>query len=1433
MNAMDPTLLKKFLAGDTNIQEAHLCEQYLSDPANRVQEDEVDSDSLIDTIRSVGTEANDTDVEELVEQIQKIGPRRAISQEDLKRVLSPPQAADELGRIGKYRVIEFIASGGMGLVFKAEDPELERLVCIKTLHPSLSFNNDAKARFAREAKSAAGLRNDRIVTVLDVGEHREGPYLVMQLLDGQSLRDKLAMEGKLSHHVAKKILLQIAEGLRYAHELGFLHRDIKPENIWITSQGDIKLLDFGLARAVNETTNLTATGTILGTPCYMSPEQVQGNELDARSDLFSVGSVLFEMLTGDSPFGKSNIFSTMMSVANESLELPNQADIPKELITVLQSLLKKSPNERIGSASELISALQANAPSTIALKQKSIELLSPTVPSAIPPAWTAALFALAGAAILAFGFLIFQANDKGTLVVEADPSIAVSIKNEEVSVHDPKTGKRFSVTIGDHPLPSGVYQLEMRDASGEYKLSSEVITIRRGEKEIVKVFLRPPSTMKMADENSIENGDLPNGILSANSKANSKVTLATLPTLDADTLRRKLDIRNGNLISRNATVHSPAVLNGNKDWSIEPVFNTRIKSSNANGELFASEMKSSDGFVRIWNREGQLLHLIPVQDNVRQVSWSPEPNVIAVVENGGQRKNVVIWKLTENHAQVIDVIPGEAQKIAWSSDGLILALQSKTDLTFYNLAEQKVFTHSNFGIRGSISDHPLSFDRRFLATTDTENKSVKIWDLRDKKLFHIFAGAEQNQFLPKGNRIAIRKADAWEIWDLDSFERTLLFDINPNWHSYAIDHRFETIAAVTGDRKLLVRNIITGTDATYEFTPDKGADQPWLGRIKLNWASDNQSLLCVALQAVFLVEVDSSQLNQGKLEISSQLVAHTIRGQSKKASELKASASNTGRIAWYTGHYLSKGVVACYDLNSQKHLPSTDFEFFDTSARFQISPNGKHMFVIGSSVSLPRNLNYTETGTPPTDQEIVDLRKHWSKDIRQIRIFDTDSGKKTDSYELVNNLINVQWTSDSSSLVISTAVTRRVEESDPAKIAAATKRYSKAAKAYMSKLDTDKNGELSLEEARASSNESLRRNPRLADLNLDGKITLSESIDAFGRLTDVYKETETNIYSIASKEKLTLSPKHSSKEFPDDLCFQRYSSREGPQSFASPKLIRSRVVLPLVNSSSYSFSGSRVHSRNGLVVEHKDKLGFFDLETGKLVEVVDLGEKFQLNRLEVSKHLIAIGRASDNRSSNIDSFFAFDRRDNNEAYVPPEGYERLAKGLPHVSPAYPYFAILSGVGPTVFHPNRDTKKLEIVQRLSKFKLNSGQTFAWHPTAPVCATIHTDQSISWFNVQTDVTVSNRSFSYPTDIIPTTNGWIILDSGKLTEFDMEFQPIKTHFSTDRFKDVNTTARLNQCITADGTILNPNNTENIRVIRLHEDRFETVKIEEAIKQ
>src|SRR5438105_3783952 len=221
--------------------------------------------------------------------------------------LAPPQQPEEMGRLGPYRVLDILGKGGMGVVFRAEDTQLQRPVALKVLLPSLTESDIARERFLREARAAAAIKHDHIVTIYQVGEDRGVPFIALEFLKGMPL-DKWFDQHpkpKLIHVV--HICREMAEGLAAAHQFGVIHRDIKPANVWLEApKGRVKILDFGLARPERDDIHLTKSGAIVGTPAYMSPEQASGAAIDHRSDLFSLGVVLYRLRTGKLPFNGPN-----------------------------------------------------------------------------------------------------------------------------------------------------------------------------------------------------------------------------------------------------------------------------------------------------------------------------------------------------------------------------------------------------------------------------------------------------------------------------------------------------------------------------------------------------------------------------------------------------------------------------------------------------------------------------------------------------------------------------------------------------------------------------------------------------------------------------------------------------------------------------------------------------------------------------------------------------------------------------------------------------------------------------------------------------------------------------------------------------------------------------------------------------------------------
>jgi formylglycine-generating enzyme required for sulfatase activity/serine/threonine protein kinase len=293
--------------------------------------------------------------------------------------LSPPQQPDELGRLGGYRVLRELGRGGMGLVLQAEDERLKRRIALKVMLPHVAVDEQARLRFVREAQVAAALEHDHVVTIHQVGEENGIPFIAMPFLKGESLDSRLKGVGKLPADQAARIGLQIAEGLAAAHDLGLIHRDIKPANIWLEEPRDrVKILDFGLARlATSNDTQLTSSGAILGTPAYMAPEQARSQKPDARSDLFSLGAVLYRALTGQQPFRGDDLVSLLTSLAADTPASPRSLDasVPPELDALVTQLLAKKPEQRPASASEVAERLQPLVGS-----QPSWRSTSPSVP---------------------------------------------------------------------------------------------------------------------------------------------------------------------------------------------------------------------------------------------------------------------------------------------------------------------------------------------------------------------------------------------------------------------------------------------------------------------------------------------------------------------------------------------------------------------------------------------------------------------------------------------------------------------------------------------------------------------------------------------------------------------------------------------------------------------------------------------------------------------------------------------------------------------------------------------------------------------------------------------------------------------------------------------------------------------------------------------
>lgn len=302
-------------------------------------------------------------------------------------------------KIGRYEVVAILGQGAMGTVYKAVDPVIERTVAIKTINLNLSKQELAgfEERFYREAKSAGRLNHPNIITIYDVGETEGIAYIAMEYLEGESLRDMLDSGVVLPAEIIADLVSRIAAALDYAHRHHIVHRDIKPANIMVTASRDVKLMDFGIAQI--PTGSRTQLGTVLGSPKYMAPEQVAGQATDNRTDIFALGVVLYEMLTGKPPFEGDNLSAIMYQILNEAPVPPSARNprVPAAFDGVIARALAKRPEDRYASAGEFARALRAlaglpeagDALAAVPAKAKGVAASAPADPQAatvfLPP----------------------------------------------------------------------------------------------------------------------------------------------------------------------------------------------------------------------------------------------------------------------------------------------------------------------------------------------------------------------------------------------------------------------------------------------------------------------------------------------------------------------------------------------------------------------------------------------------------------------------------------------------------------------------------------------------------------------------------------------------------------------------------------------------------------------------------------------------------------------------------------------------------------------------------------------------------------------------------------------------------------------------------------------------------------------------------------
>ena len=261
---------------------------------------------------------------------------------------------------GRYELEELVGSGGMSSVYRAHDRLLERTVALKILHEQFTRDDSYVERFRREARAVAQLAHPNIVTVIDRGEQDGRQFIVFEYVDGMNLKELMTQEGPVSPREAIELALQVARGLSFAHESGLVHRDVKPQNVLLDADGRAKVTDFGIAHAV-DVDGMTITGTVMGTSNYIAPEQARGQPVDEQTDVYSLGCVLYELLTGEVPFEGDNFVAVAMRHVNDPVPSVRDVrlDVPPRLDWAIQTAMAKEHNERFESMAEFAAELEA------------------------------------------------------------------------------------------------------------------------------------------------------------------------------------------------------------------------------------------------------------------------------------------------------------------------------------------------------------------------------------------------------------------------------------------------------------------------------------------------------------------------------------------------------------------------------------------------------------------------------------------------------------------------------------------------------------------------------------------------------------------------------------------------------------------------------------------------------------------------------------------------------------------------------------------------------------------------------------------------------------------------------------------------------------------------------------------------------------------
>ncbi|MCH7685494.1 MAG: serine/threonine protein kinase [Planctomycetes bacterium] len=430
------------------------------------------------------------------------------------KLLAPTDDDRMIGRLGTYEVVGVIGSGGMGVVLKAFDAALNRYVAIKVLAPHLGSSGAARKRFSHEAQAAAAVVHENVIEIHGVADTDGLPYLVMPYVRGPSLQRRLDCEGPLALVEILRIGMQAATGLAAAHAQGLVHRDVKPANILLADGVErVKLTDFGLARAADDA-SLTKTGIIAGTPQYMSPEQARGESVGQRSDLFSLGSVLYAMCTGRAPFRAETSYGVLRRITDEEPHPIREInpDIPEWLCQIIAKLMSKQPDDRFESAREVAELLEeclahVQQPTAVLLPEQLRATVSERGRCSMRRLFAGTAFALT---LLLAGVVVVLELNKGTLTIESDvDDVSIRITQGD-KVVEKLTVMRSGTSVR---IAAGKYVVEIDGETDGIEIENGTVELRRRGERIVRIVRSPDAPRGAANVTSSRSPTHSSGLL--------------------------------------------------------------------------------------------------------------------------------------------------------------------------------------------------------------------------------------------------------------------------------------------------------------------------------------------------------------------------------------------------------------------------------------------------------------------------------------------------------------------------------------------------------------------------------------------------------------------------------------------------------------------------------------------------------------------------------------------------------------------------------------------------------------------------------------------------------------------------------------------------------------------------------------------------------